>query len=63
MCYYASWSVYRDDLGYFNASYIDTKLCTHVIYTFAGLNLDLRISSIDPENDFNKGFIFTYKHY
>lgn len=51
MCYYGSWAVYRPEKGKFPVENIDPFLCTHVIYTFAGLGFDSKIRSLDPWND------------
>ncbi|XP_055627799.1 probable chitinase 2 [Toxorhynchites rutilus septentrionalis] len=58
VCYLASWSVYRDGLGAFNITDIIPSYCTHLIYSFAGLNLDGGIDSLDWYNDINvnKGY-------
>ncbi|KAA0201635.1 hypothetical protein HAZT_HAZT011178 [Hyalella azteca] len=37
-CFYQSWSVYREYLGKFKISDIDTSLCTHIIFSFVGLD-------------------------
>jgi len=55
-CYVASWAVYRPGPGKFSVEDIDPTLCTHVIYTFAGLNNQThQIMSLDPEYDINNG--------
>ncbi|XP_017779062.1 PREDICTED: acidic mammalian chitinase-like [Nicrophorus vespilloides] len=54
-CYYASWSYYRTEVGHYNISHIDPNLCTHLIYTFSGLNVDGKIDSLDPNYDVTKG--------
>jgi len=52
ICYFGSWAVYRPDLGKFDVENIDPYLCTHVIYSFAGLDPDTNeIYSLDPYND------------
>lgn len=52
VCYYGSWAVYRPGLGKFDVEDIDPFLCTHLIYTFAGLDPHThRIKSLDPWND------------
>ena len=51
-CYYGSWAVYRPGLGKFDVEDIDPFLCTHVLYTFAGLQSSTgTIVSLDPYND------------
>ena len=54
VCYFASWSVYRAGAGKFDVEDIDPFICTHVIYSFAGLGENNTIISLDPENDFNE---------
>lgn len=54
-CYYASWSIYRPDNGTYKIDYINPKLCTHLIYSFAGLNLKGDIDSLDFYNDVTMG--------
>lgn len=51
VCYYGSWAVYRPDKGKFPVENIDPFICTHVIYTFAGLGADNKIRSLDSWND------------
>lgn len=38
MCYVGTWAVYRPNRGSFSIEHIDPTLCTHLIYSFAGLN-------------------------
>lgn len=54
-CYYASWGIYRPANGTYKIEFIDPKLCTHLIYSFAGLNLDGMIDSLDTSNDIALG--------
>ncbi|KAG8041476.1 hypothetical protein G9C98_002769, partial [Cotesia typhae] len=50
VCYWGSWSVYRPDSGKFEVENIDPHLCTHLIYTFVGLDgSDVKI--LDPWQD------------
>ena len=37
VCYWASWSHYRPNSGKFIPENINPKLCTHIVYSFAGL--------------------------
>lgn len=37
MCYFGSWAAYRPGDGKFDVSDIEPTLCTHLIYTFIGL--------------------------
>uniref|UniRef100_A0AAG5D9J4 GH18 domain-containing protein n=1 Tax=Anopheles atroparvus TaxID=41427 RepID=A0AAG5D9J4_ANOAO len=58
VCYLASWSNYRGGSGSFNISYIVPDHCTHLVYTFAGLNIGGGLDSLDYFNDINvnKGY-------
>ncbi|XP_034978000.1 chitinase-3-like protein 1 [Zootoca vivipara] len=38
VCYFTSWSQYRETSGRFVADQIDPNLCTHVIYAFANIS-------------------------
>lgn len=38
VCYVANWAVYRPDAGKFEQSDLEPSLCTHLIYSFAGLD-------------------------
>merc|ERR1712139_430067 len=54
VCYFGSWSVYRQSFGKFD---INPWICTHIIYSFAGINnetLDEMIS-LDKWNDLTDG--------
>ena len=56
VCYYGSWSVYRPEPFNFGVNDIDPFSCTHLIYSFAGLDPDnLTIISLDVDEDIVKG--------
>ena len=56
VCYYGGWAVYRKEPMAFNVTDIDPNYCTHLIYTFAGLdNQTFEIKSLDPEVDIKEG--------
>ena len=56
VCYYGAWSVYRPPPFNFGISDIDPFACSHVIYSFAGLQQDnLTITSLDTEEDVVRG--------
>ena len=38
ICYWGTWANYRPNQGKFVASNVDGSLCTHLIYSFAGLD-------------------------
>jgi len=51
-CYFGSWATYRWSTGKFDVENIDPFLCTHHIYTFAGLDdVTNTMVSLDPYND------------
>eukprot|EP00095_Tigriopus_kingsejongensis_P010971 maker-scaffold270_size230592-snap-gene-1.18 protein:Tk10971 transcript:maker-scaffold270_size230592-snap-gene-1.18-mRNA-1 annotation:"hypothetical protein DAPPUDRAFT_232075" len=53
VCYFGAWSVYRWSYGKFDVESIDPFICTHIIFTFAGLHPEKHtIMSLDPYNDF-----------
>lgn len=39
VCYLGSWSTYRPGRGAFQIENIDPSLCTHIIYSFSGLDI------------------------
>lgn len=51
VCYYGSWAVYRPGNGKFDIEHIDPFLCTHLVYSFAGLASNNTIQPLDPYND------------
>lgn len=52
VCYVTSWSLYRKGDGLFVPERLDSRLCTDIIYAFAGLNPDtLTIQPFDPWAD------------
>ena len=51
MCYWGSWSTYRPGDANFETTHIDTNVCTHLIYAFAGISNEYKISVLDPWND------------
>ncbi|CAB3369645.1 Hypothetical predicted protein [Cloeon dipterum] len=51
MCYYSSWSYFRNGKGQFSVSNIDPYLCTHLIYAFIGVNNDGTVRVMDPYLD------------
>lgn len=55
-CYVASWAIYRRGNGKFDIPDIEPELCTHLIYTFAGLDsTKWAIKSLDPYLDVTRG--------
>ena len=56
-CYFASWAEYRKSEGKFTIDNIDSSLCTHIFYAFAGLGSDASVRVLDPVLDIkNNGF-------
>ncbi|XP_077291919.1 putative chitinase 2 isoform X2 [Arctopsyche grandis] len=60
VCYVATWAVYRPEKGQFGLDDLDPSLCTHMVYSFAGLNSSSNtIKSLDPwqdlKDDYGKG--------
>ncbi|KAJ8682783.1 hypothetical protein QAD02_018575 [Eretmocerus hayati] len=52
VCYITSWAMYRKAEAKFVPEHLDSRLCTEVVYAFAGLTPDtLMISSFDPWAD------------
>uniref|UniRef100_A0ABD2XP93 GH18 domain-containing protein n=1 Tax=Trichogramma kaykai TaxID=54128 RepID=A0ABD2XP93_9HYME len=53
-CYFQSWAIYRNGDGIFQIQDIKPEYCTHLIYSFAGLNgTSFQIKSLDPWADLN----------
>jgi len=50
-CYFGSWATYRIGLAHFEVANISSPLCTHIVYSFMGLNGGV-IASLDEYNDF-----------
>ncbi len=52
VCYWGTWANYRPNNGKFTPESIDASLCTHLIYSFVGLDADTStIKSLDPWMD------------
>lgn len=57
VCYVGTWAVYREKRGSFTLENIDPTLCTHLIYSFAGLNVTHdSIRALDPWQDLNENY-------
>ncbi|XP_025830366.1 endochitinase-like [Agrilus planipennis] len=55
-CYYESWAIKRAGIGSFGTNDIDPSLCTHVYYSFIGLNnVTQDIEILNPDVDVNRG--------
>ena len=56
VCYWGTWANYRPDGGKFTPEHIDPTLCTHLIYSFAGLeSINWTMKSLDPWMDLEVG--------
>jgi chitinase len=52
-----TWSVYRLGRGSFTIEHLDPTLCTHIIYSFAGLDVKADgIRSLDPYQDLKEDY-------
>ncbi|CAH1365834.1 unnamed protein product [Tenebrio molitor] len=57
VCYHGIWSNYRWGNGLFRVEGIDPTLCTHLIYSFVGLEEDGSIRHLEPTLDDSGGNI------
>ena len=62
VCYVGTWAVWRKFGNYDLLDKFDPDLCTHLIYSFAGLNNETNeIKSLDPwldlEDNYGKGVL------
>ncbi|XP_069678397.1 acidic mammalian chitinase-like [Periplaneta americana] len=55
VCYYQSWAIYRPSKGLFNIADIDSSLCTHHVYAFAGVNSNGDVTIGDSYADIDLG--------
>lgn len=55
VCYYGTWATYRTGNGAFNVEDIDPNLCTHIIYSFVGLETDGSVKVLDAWLDLEDG--------
>lgn len=59
VCYLTSWAMYRKGEGKFVPEHLDSRLCTDVVYAFAGLNPEtLQVHSFDPWADIENSKLF-----
>jgi hypothetical protein len=51
VCYLSGWSNFRLGDGSYHVDKADPYICTHIVYTFAGLDINGNIISLDYDND------------
>lgn len=56
VCYVGTWAVYRPGRGGFNIEHINPFLCTHLMYSFFGINEDGTLRIIDPYLDLEENW-------
>ena len=57
VCYWGSWANYRPSNGKFTPEDVDPSLCTHLIYSFVGLdNVSSSIKSLETWMDLQENY-------
>ncbi|CAG2174143.1 unnamed protein product [Oppiella nova] len=51
VCYYTNWSNKRPGIGKFEPEHLDPTLCTHIIFAFANLNSEFKISPSEESDE------------
>ena len=55
VCYFSAWAVYREEPMSYDIEDIPGQMCTHIIYSFIGLdNKTYELKIIDPTYDLEK---------
>ena len=56
VCYYESWAIYREEPMTTSPADVDPFGCTHVIYSFLGLDkTSLTVTILDPDYEVIRG--------
>lgn len=59
-CYFGSWAGGRSGNGAFSVESINAKLCTHIAYSFIGLNTDGSVKLLDSGSNCSLTVITTF---
>ncbi|CAG2111636.1 unnamed protein product [Medioppia subpectinata] len=51
VCYYTNWSNKRPGIGKFEPEHLDPTLCTHIVFAFANLNSEFKISPSEESDE------------